>query len=232
MSIRDLEKLLLQTFEDLKLSDSEKYVLKEVFNDFSYNIEKLNFIRNKGFEIIKSHISEKKINELEAIKWLEKLLKIVDSVKNNNLIDSPEVYFSPGEECANRIKQLLRNAEKEILICVFTISDNLISEEIVAAHERGIDVKIVTDNDKIDDRGSDVKSLSSKGISVKLDITKYHMHHKFAIIDQSILINGSFNWTRSASKYNEENVVVHYDKSLINKFNNTFSHLWRECKKL
>ena len=34
------------------------------------------------------------------------------------------------------------------------------------------------------------------------------MHHKFAIVDSTILLNGSFNWTERAVSENCENVVI------------------------
>tara|TARA_R110001592_G_scaffold341474_2_gene630581 strand:+ start:15757 stop:16116 length:360 start_codon:yes stop_codon:yes gene_type:complete len=113
-------------------------------------------------------------------------------------------------------------------ICVFTISDNNISEAILSAHKKGINVRVISDNDKANDKGSDVYYLAEKGVDVKLDTSPNHMHHKFAIFDQKVLVNGSFNWTRSASTVNEENITVLYDASLITSFTTTFESLWNE----
>lgn len=41
------------------------------------------------------------------------------------------------------------------------------------------------------------------------------MHHKFAIVDGRLLINGSFNWTRQAVLYNQENCVITDNSSLV-----------------
>ncbi len=62
-----------------------------------------------------------------------------------------------------------------------------------------------------------------------MDTSPSFMHHKFAIFDDRRLVNGSFNWTRSASKYNSENIVVSYEKGLIIQFRNMFEKLWLEC---
>lgn len=44
--------------------------------------------------------------------------------------------------------------------------------------------------------GSDISLLASKGIPVRTDADKdSHMHNKFAIIDDKFVITGSFNWT-------------------------------------
>mmetsp|Transcript_5611 Transcript_5611/g.10204 ORF Transcript_5611/g.10204 Transcript_5611/m.10204 type:complete len:94 (-) Transcript_5611:1691-1972(-) len=51
-------------------------------------------------------------------------------------------------------------------------------------------------------------------------------HCRFAIIDGCVLINGSFNWTRSAVLNNRENVVISSDPYLIQAFNHEFGSLW------
>ena len=56
------------------------------------------------------------------------------------------------------------------------------------------------------------------------------MHHKFAIFDKKLLNNGSFNWTRSASMKNEENIMVLHEPSLIGSFVSSFEELWLESK--
>ena len=53
------------------------------------------------------------------------------------------------------------------------------------------------------------------------------MHHKFAIADGMFLVTGSYNWTRSAAKYNEENIVVLDNQGLVKAFQEEFEKLWR-----
>jgi phosphatidylserine/phosphatidylglycerophosphate/cardiolipin synthase-like enzyme len=52
------------------------------------------------------------------------------------------------------------------------------------------------------------------------------MHHKFAIADGTRLLNGSFNWTRSASRVNEENVMVTSEAAAVAAFRTEFDRLW------
>ena len=49
---------------------------------------------------------------------------------------------------------------------------------------------------------------------------------QFAVIDNEILLNGSFNWTRHAVLGNQENVVVYRDPMLCRKFVAEFERLW------
>jgi len=136
------------------------------------------------------------------------------------------VCFTPGDNCVNEILEFLDSAKKSINICIFTISDDRISRKIVDCMEKGVIVKVITDNDKQNDKGSDVNWLYDKGIEVKMDMSRNHMHHKFAIVDNKKILTGSYNWTRSAAKYNHENFLITTDKKTVEKFSAEFEKLW------
>ena len=71
----------------------------------------------------------------------------------------------------------LRQARQTISCCVYTITCREISEELVAAHRRGVQVRVVTEDEKMDDKGSKTMNLRSQGISVRKD-GRGLMHHK------------------------------------------------------
>jgi phosphatidylserine/phosphatidylglycerophosphate/cardiolipin synthase-like enzyme len=52
------------------------------------------------------------------------------------------------------------------------------------------------------------------------------MHNKFAIIDNRLLLTGSYNWTFSANNRNDENLMVIDDLEIIEIFQNQFINLW------
>ena len=56
----------------------------------------------------------------------------------------------------------------------------------------------------------------------------YLMHHKFAIVDGKVLINGSFNWTRQAITGNQENLIITDDKAITPLFVTEFQKLWEK----
>jgi phosphatidylserine/phosphatidylglycerophosphate/cardiolipin synthase-like enzyme len=41
------------------------------------------------------------------------------------------------------------------------------------------------------------------------------VHHKFVILDSRMIANGSFNWTRQAVLFNQENVVLSDNPALV-----------------
>ena len=231
MSSQELEKVLLDSYDDFRLSTDEKHEFKNLLEEFKQDPTKLSFIRNRAFSLVAKNFRSTQPTYNASLKWLENVVKSIDSVRHSSAILS-DSYFSPGDQCANKIIALLSRAKHSVDICVFTISDNNISKAILDAHKRGIEVKIITDNDKANDLGSDIYSLAKQGLNIRMDQSPNHMHHKFALVDQSNLINGSFNWTRSASKYNQENIVVTNDSKLLGAFQNAFNKLWKECKKI
>jgi cardiolipin hydrolase len=136
--------------------------------------------------------------------------------------------FSPGPACKNLILEHIGSAAMELWVCVFTISDNDITRALLRAHKNGVRIRIITDNEKSMDMGSDIFELEQAGIPVKTDYSTSHMHHKFSIADGSRLITGSYNWTRSAEQYNQENIIATEHPDLVKPFKAEYRRLWDE----
>ena len=223
--------LLLQlqsSLEDLRLSDDEKRSLAHALEGGRPGDETRRRLRNRAFDLVRERIFAGDARAAELVKWLEGVAKLLDSGNEAHPEIESRAYFSPGVACLEAIRQYVRRARSSLDICVFTVSDDRISSEIVAAHRRGVAVRLITDNDKEEDAGSDVEWLRDAGIPVAVDITSAHMHHKFALIDGDWLLNGSFNWTRSASEKNEENLVASNDPELVRQFRRHFDVLWKQ----
>ena len=52
------------------------------------------------------------------------------------------------------------------------------------------------------------------------------MHHKFAIVDRKVVVQGSANWTQQAFFGNSENIIVTNQIELVSAFINEFEKLW------
>lgn len=139
-----------------------------------------------------------------------------------------QVFFSPGNDCRDTIIRQINDSVSSLLICVFTISDDRISDTLIYKHSQGVNIQVITDNDKCYDLGSDIEKLCKAGIDVRVDKTPYHMHHKFAIIDNKTVLTGSYNWTRSAAVNNHENLILSTEKQVVKKFKQEFEKLWEQ----
>ena len=125
-------------------------------------------------------------------------------------------------------KTRLRACRRSADLCVFTITDDRITRALLDCHRRGLKLRLITDNDKAFDLGSDIERIAAAGVAVKVDRTPFHMHHKFAIFDGGAVLTGSYNWTVGAAKNNEENLVVSNDRRLLTAFTGEFDRLWKK----
>jgi cardiolipin hydrolase len=222
----ELEAWLLATLDDFKLSQSESLELREILPKLAQ--DDVAFVRNKSFMLAREPARAGGDNAVASLLWLEKISKVIDNFRQTQSVSITEAHFSPGEDCRRQLLDLLVAARETLDISVFTISDDRLSDAIIAAQKRGIQVRLITDNDKALDQGSDIARLIDHGIDVRMDSTENHMHHKFAVVDKHVLVNGSFNWTRSATDYNQENILVTNEPKLVAAYFNEFESLWNE----
>jgi len=217
---------LQRTIADEILSKEEKRTLKSMVQESLLDVNQLNFLRGKVFELANAKITP--ANYPFIMDWI----KTATSALVPSTTSTTDVFFSPGDACRNSIIQRIDGAIKQLQICVFTISDDSITKSLLAAHRRKIQIKVITDNDKSLDQGSDIDQLARAGIAVKMDVSSNHMHHKFMIADQHTLITGSYNWTLSAARYNHENILLTREANVIKSFSSEFDKLWNEMKKI
>ncbi|MEZ9526120.1 phospholipase D-like domain-containing protein [Enterovibrio norvegicus] len=215
------------SIEDYRLDDNERRELQAELAESVLSDEDRSYLRNLSFKLVQKEIANQG-DATALVRWLERVVKVLDNIMSASSAEIASSWFSPGRTCAAGITEQLKLARHSIDICVFTIADNDLTKQILDAHKRGIKVRIVTDNDKMNDRGSDVEYLAEQGVAVKIDTTQYHMHHKFAIFDEQRLLNGSFNWTRSASKYNQEDITLTDDRRFVSAFSRQFETLWQK----
>lgn len=221
-----------ESIADERLSDDEKRDLAQALREASPPEEGLRQLRNRAFALVRERLAASPSAEDMAglLKWLEGVVRSLDVGRAPQGTAVASAHFSPGMACLQAIVDRLRAARRQADLCVFTLSDDRITAEVLAAQARGVAVRIVTDNDKEFDAGSDISRLREAGIPVAVDRTDAHMHHKFALFDGTWLLNGSYNWTRSAAQVNEENLVVLNDPGLVRQFQAQFDTLWTRLR--
>ena len=213
---------------DNRLTRTEAKALTDCLKEENPSFNDLNILRAKLFNLVAEKQTAQ--NYLALHQFLEEAVKLLmRALKPRSTEIISRCYFSPGHACLDAVIERLKRAKRTIHICVFTISDDRISKEILAAHDRGVEVIVITDNDKMADIGSDVSQLAKAGIETYIDRTDNHMHHKFAVVDSVWVMSGSFNWTRSASRYNHEDLTVTNAPEVVRAFDDEFARL---CPKM
>ena len=219
--MRQIDELLQNSLNDSSVSSTERRDIKNILPLIQGDRPALATARQIAFTLATEKIQE--TGNHKAMEWLEDVIKLLYS---NEMRVKASSYFSPGKDCLNRICRFISETKKRIDICVFTITDDRITQKIEEALRKGIHIRIISDNTKSEDRGSDLDRLKGTGIDCRFDKTSAHMHHKFAISDNDLLLNGSYNWTRSASTENNENILVSNNPKLVGSFQNEFNRLW------
>jgi phosphatidylserine/phosphatidylglycerophosphate/cardiolipin synthase-like enzyme len=160
------------------------------------------------------------------------LLHRETTVKNQHV----ELWVLPDDRKAtDRIISLIQSARKTIKVAMFTWTRQDFTQELIQAAKRGVKVETVID--RYSGKGASakiVKTLSQAGIPIRLSTGKGLLHHKFAYIDNEILINGSTNWTNNAFKSNDDVFLVIYPLTTQqqNKMNQLWDVLQRQSEKI
>ncbi len=222
MDFDQLDRQLRESLADLRLSNEERAELRQIGEALAP--DRIRFLRNRAFALVRELVMDP-ASAGPALKWLEQVVRTLDQ-QSTVPLEPASAHFSPGDSCRRKILSLCHGARKSIDVCVFTISDDPLAQALLDCHRRGLAVRVISDNDKKFDAGSDVLWLHRQGVPVRIDDSEYHMHHKFALFDQRLLLNGSFNWTRSATTSNEENFIVIAHPQLVTAFLQEFESLW------
>ena len=220
-----------QAFADVNLSPGEARHLRDLLTNFQRQHGTADGLRHQLFELAKERFNTFK--DKAVIEWLEAASALLPDSAAAPAPPSgtARAFFSPQEECVAGIREFIGEARRTLDVCVFTVADNRLTEALLDAHRRGVRVRLLTDNDKLTDRGSDVRTIEAAGIPVRIDRTDNHMHHKFAVADDELLLTGSYNWTRSAAEYNLENLLITPDAHLVGRYAAEFARLWEELAK-
>ncbi len=211
---------LKESIADEIFSKQEKRTLKALIEEKALSADQFILLRSEIYKLAVQNVNE------SNFKFILDWIMNANNALNVAPKDLSEAYFSPGESCRKAIIEQIDHANKRLKICVFTISDDRITDAIRKAYHKGVDVKIITDNDKSNDIGSDVIRLAQEGIPIKMDSTSNHMHHKFMVVDELLLLTGSYNWTLSAARFNQENIVLSSEAGVVKSFLNEFDKLW------
>lgn len=220
--VNALQSLLAATLADQVLSDSEQeqlQLLRLALGD--PDVRKL---RSKAFDLAEEHIVKDPGSVKPVMGWLKRVLYALELRTEVRA----SAHFSPGEDCLKAVLDFCASTTRTLDVCVFTISDNRIARALRDCQARGIAVRIISDNEKQTDAGSDISWLMEVGIPVRMDHSRTHMHHKFALADGQRLLTGSFNWTRAAVIENEENLLITDHPGVTRAFTQKFEALWRQ----
>lgn len=136
-----------------------------------------------------------------------------------------EARFSPGEDVGAFIVAHLQSARRVVRMQAYLFTDRRIANALLAARKRGVEVEIVGDAQQAATGGlPHLKALERTGARVWLDGGHAAAHDKVIVLDDAVVITGSYNYTAAAQSKNAENVVaISGDAALAARFVQNFA---------
>jgi len=143
-----------------------------------------------------------------------------------------EVFFSPDDGVANRIVEILNEAQESIYFMAFSFTTDEFGEAIRAQAENGLTVAGVMEEEQVkSNMGTEYDPFKQAGLDVFLDGNEGQMHHKTMIVDDRIVITGSYNFSSSAETRNDENLVVFHNEQIAEFFMKEFQRVYQLSQK-
>jgi len=118
------------------------------------------------------------------------------------------VYFTPPAGAAQAIVKAIDASNKEVLVQAYGFTHNAIAQAIVRAHQRGVKVSVLLDQKSDHTNRYVVDLFNNAQVTMRQDGKHAIAHNKVMVIDESIVITGSFNFTNSAETRNAENFLI------------------------
>ena len=130
-----------------------------------------------------------------------------------------ENYFSPDDGVRKHMIDVINEAQYSIVIMAYSFTSDELADAIIDRYEDGVDVHGIMDADQIkSNSGGEYEDFLKAGIDVQQDTIPGQMHHKVIIIDEQIVITGSYNFSGNAEKRNDENVLIIHSSEAAQQF--------------
>lgn len=142
-----------------------------------------------------------------------------------------EVYFSPDDGVAEHILEILNDAEESIYFLAFSFTTDEFGETIRAQAEDGLTVAGVMEEQQVKSNiGTEYDFFKQAGLDVFVDGNEGQMHHKTMIVDDRIVITGSYNFSRSAETRNDENVIIFHNEQIADFYMQEFQRVYEQAQ--
>ncbi len=145
-------------------------------------------------------------------------------------IDGTQVdtYFSPDDGVIDQLAGVLRDAEASIYFLAFSFTSNELGAIVREKDAAGLIVEGVMEDEQVkSNQGTEYDPFKQAGLDVRIDGIEGQMHHKVFIIDEKIVILGSYNFSQSAEERNDENILIIYNEAIAEQYLLEFQRVWK-----
>lgn len=140
-----------------------------------------------------------------------------------------QVLFAAEDEVASHLVPLIENAQSSIRFMAFSFTHDDIGAAVLARAKAGVDVKGIFETRGSETEYSEMPMLYCAGVPVRQDGNPGTFHHKVFVIDDHMVITGSFNFSENADESNDENVVIVTNSDIAAQYLQEFDRRWAEA---
>jgi phosphatidylserine/phosphatidylglycerophosphate/cardiolipin synthase-like enzyme len=141
-----------------------------------------------------------------------------------------EVLLSRSGSVADTIERLIRKNKNSFDAALYRFNNQRLARALVDARKRDIRIRLVLDQNRFEESRATQELLES----AKLEFRLVHgrqgpgskMHHKFALLDNELVLTGSYNWTLASEEQNYENLLILRNPEHIEVYRQEFEALW------
>jgi phosphatidylserine/phosphatidylglycerophosphate/cardiolipin synthase-like enzyme len=142
-----------------------------------------------------------------------------------------ESCFSPDDGCTAKLVKAIRGARQSIYFLAYSFTSDDLAAALLERLKQGVKIAGVMEQSQVQSNsGTDYDQLRTAGMQVRLDANEYQMHDKVMVIDSQIVVTGSFNFTYSAEKFNDENMLVIYDPQIAALYLAEFERIYNNSR--
>jgi len=141
-----------------------------------------------------------------------------------------DVLFAAEDEVMSMLVPLVSGAKKSIRFMAFSFTHDDLGAAILEKANAGVDVMGIFEKRASETEYSELSNLYCAGLPMRQDGNPGILHHKVLIIDDEILITGSFNFSNNADDSNDENVIIIQNVEIADKYLQEFERRWVEAE--
>jgi cardiolipin hydrolase len=147
-------------------------------------------------------------------------------------LDAIGAVFSRTDSIAEVVEDRIRSASHSVHAAVYRFNSQRIARALGDAHHKGIKVRLLIDKSRYARSQATQELLAKAAYPFRLaqgqDGEASKMHHKFMVLDECVVLTGSYNWTYASEAKNYEGLLILKEPALIEAHLREFDELWAD----
>jgi phosphatidylserine/phosphatidylglycerophosphate/cardiolipin synthase-like enzyme len=141
-----------------------------------------------------------------------------------------DTYFSPDDGVLSALIPVLQSAQESIYFLAYSFTSNQLGEIVRQKAEADVTIAGVMDDEQIrSNQGTEFDPFRQADLNVRIDGIDGLMHHKVFIVDEKIVVMGSYNFSQNAEQRNDENILIIYDPVIAEQFLFEFQRVYGQA---